>query len=725
MAYGSLASFGGVALADAQDVSWDLTSGPAAPWKTLVVHEKQWSRIVALFGKPATLTFGRPEGATVSIRGLYALREVPTSKPFHRAFAVSDVRWKWIYPLYVRSMNVVMKTGKTYVVPDVGPLEIQQNAEQVTYAPWSLDPNGKQPWTARRAVEDVLEVVTGGKWRIESFPVEAGPATRSVSIQNIEFADRGEAAVRRTLLMVPGLDLRIDDGIAVAYDATRLSDSAAAVKKVSPGTTEGNIARLIALDALRPTLARVYFEREVETRWDAEEESGTTAYAEAKAGQGWNQVPEMRMRNVLSSVDVPALVIDGETFAAGSYIPIRQAVEKWGADLSDVPGAPALNMERVRRSWFVLEALYLKLGDLSATAATANWAARLSALRHHMRQTWRVDRTWMHHIRDLKPWRVGVIDPVHQIRGKAMAWSEHCKVPSVKYRVVNRTAKDKAFFWLNVEGYPGFDGALNANGAAPAAVNVLDSSAGIIRIDYSVDPYGLWAMDHPSCMRENGGQGDLIAPSLDLSRKNGPFAPQWRTRSATPMGLSDRFGACVLLTAIPGAPNGKERLHVEDVNPGELQGLLGPDFKVGGGQGPELEIYIPPGVLTAWYAWRETDAARQSARSLFGLVPGAVANSAPGYEVVNKVMLQAVARAFAAVAFSQWVNAFEGAQASTIVPGITPVGNVSGVTHRVDSDGRASTTLSLPPNRVMPDWMALIPEALRHHILGILAQGKQ
>lgn len=723
--YGNFASFGGVPLTDAADVSWDLTSGPGAPIKTFVVHEKDWPRIQALFGRRAALLIGRGEGQTAQVAGLYALREVPTSKPFHRAFLVSDVRWKWIYRLYVRSMNVVMKTGKTYVVPDVGPLEIQQSAEEVTYAPWSLDPKGKIPWTARRAVEDVMAEVTGGDFRIESFPVSSGSATTGVSLQNVEFADRGEAAVRRVLLMIPGLEVRIDDGTAVLYDSTRLSVSAGVLAKMGPGTTEGNIARLISLDALRPKGLRVLFEREVETRWDAEEEAGTSAYAEAKAGQGWNQVPEMRMRNVLASPDVPALVIDGETFAAGSYIPIRQAVEKWGSDLSDVPGAPTLDMARVRRSWFTFESMYLALGDRSASAATSNWAARITALRHHMRQTWRVDRTWMHHIRDLKPWRVGVIDPVHQIRGKAMAWSEYCKVPSVKYRVVNRNAKDKAFVWLNVDGYPGFAGALNAKSAAPAAVNVLDSTAGIIRIDYSVDPFGLWAMVHPSCMRDSGGSGQLVAPTLDLSQRDGPFAPQIRTRGASPMGLSDRFGACVLLTAIPGAPNGKERLHIEEVNPGDLQGLLGPDFKVTGGQGPDLEIYVPPGVLTAWYAWRETDAARQSAQRLFGLVPGVVSNGAPGYEVVNKNMLPAVARAFAAVALSQWVNAFEGAQASTIVPGITPIGNISTVSHRMQPDGRASTTVSLPPNRVIPDWMALVPEPLRHHILGILAQGKQ
>src|SRR6202008_1311875 len=156
------------------------------------------------------------------------------------------------------------------------------------------------------------------------------------------------------------------------YDTTRLSQSEQVVKANGPATTEGQIARMISLDALRPSRIRVFFEREVETRWDTEEEGGTTSYVEAKAGDDKGKIPEMRMRNVLSSPDVPALVIDGGTYAVGSYIPVRKAVEKWSEDLSAVPGPPALTLEKVRAWWFSLDSIYVPFGDRSATAAQAN-----------------------------------------------------------------------------------------------------------------------------------------------------------------------------------------------------------------------------------------------------------------------------------------------------------------------------------------------------------------
>src|SRR5688572_10162224 len=121
----------------------------------------------------------------------------------------------------------------------------------------------------------------------------------------------------------------------------------------------------------------------------------------------------------------------------------------------------------------------------------------------------------MQRIRDLKPYRLGILSPENSSqRAPAMAWSEYCIEPSMKGNVQFRRDKENQFVWFNMDQYPGIDGEVHTKNASPAAVQVVDRDLGILHIAYRLDPYGLRASIHPS---RTMVAGKMAPPSRNLA----------------------------------------------------------------------------------------------------------------------------------------------------------------------------------------------------------------
>jgi hypothetical protein len=204
------------------------------------------------------------------------------------------------------------------------------------------------------------------------------------------------------------------------------------------------------------------------------------------------------------------------------------------------------------------------------------------------------------------------------------------------------------------------------------------------------------------------------------------FSPQIRTTNGVPMlGLSDRFGAALVVTAIPGGPNDRRRLHKIEVSGDELRRDFRDDFTTTGGEGPDCEVYCPASIVTAWLAWRTTAEARETMGRLFGFGDPIEGTDYPGYELLNgRAMLPAIAKALAALKYAEFVDAWEGDQAGALAPDVVPKGNVESVEHSVDPEGRVQTRIRMPAHRRALEFLALVPPAMRSQILGTIQQGK-
>lgn len=715
--------FGGVPLA--VEAQWETSPGAAPAMKVLLFHKSVWPRVLAMMGSYQTLTLVRGVGGTkLEVKRLTALREMPTARPWLRAALVADRRWKWAYRIVVRDYNVTRRTGTKHIV-GAGPVELQGSADDYTYTKWSKKPDGK-PWLCKDIIEDVLKDVLSDEVENDGdrgFRIE-GTGGDGPTPENVQIADNGTNGVSRALRLIATAELDCAlDGTIVVRSAIDQSRSDAIVKSIGAPTVVSGVMRKIDMRAVRPKGAVVYFEREVETRWDAEAAESDQGTAAA------NPADDMRLTNVLILPD-PQATIGGQQFAVGSYVDFPSVLPVWAAQIGDVGAVVPLTFQSIRKMWFILDGYYTPFGNLTLNAAEQNWVARVGAIKTHYRTTYRLPVQWRDAIKDIKPWRVGILDPINKIHGPARAWSEYAIEPTAKFRLAARDQPAKQYYWLNVEGYPGIDGELYDHACAPCLVQVLDPQVGILRLEYRTDPYGMRSQIVPSCLRLDGGSGDLASPTRDLADKKGIFATQWRLSAGAPIGLSGKFGAAVIVTAMPGSPQGKDRLHPITLSPQDLGGKFDHDFTATGGTGPTLHIYCPPSIMTAWYAWTKTADARNTAKILFGLKTGSVGAGGkyPGFEVVNDSgsngLLQAVARALFALHMAQWVDQWEGQQATTLAPDIVPGGNIDSILHAVGADGRVKTEVKAPAARRALDFMALVPPELRNAILGTIAPGR-
>ena len=722
----SIARLGGVGISNATSVRWTMVHGTQPAQSVLVFHEKEWGKVENLMGSETDLEIGRSNGQVVRIERLTVLREVPAGKPFLRAVLVADRRWRWPYALVAKDYNIVRRVGETYIVGDA-PVELQEPAQDFVYTRWSKKPGG-QPWGALDVIEDVLKIVieyeqepSGGKgYTVEGISIK--DAETAVKVENLSLADPGDQAIRRVLTLLPTADITVDNsGVIRIFSAIDREASQEVLDGVRTSTEAGGQPRFISPVRQRPKKIAVYFEREIELRGDNAEEEDNQGTAAAADDDG-----DLILKNCAPIPDVE-IEIGGRKFGTGSYADLDLLLPVYNEDIGQIGASIPLTFENFRKMYFIADGYWTPFGNLTSNADEQNWTARIGTLKAHYRTTFRAPPAWRDAVKCWKPWRVGVIDPINKMRTPAMAWSEYAIEPASKWRVFVRDKADKQFTWLQVEGYPGFDAELSAKAAAPCRVQVIDEQVGIFHLDYRTDPYGMRSQIVPSCLRKSGGDGDLAAPTRDLADVAGLQGTQWRLSSGEPIGLSKRWGMAMVVTAMPGAPNGKGRLHRIDIEPKDLEDGFEEAFTAKGGTGPLLEVYVPPSIMTAWFAWTKTAEARETAKALFGIVdaPAFPDHVYPGYTVLNgQYLLPAIARAMAAVHYAQFVDAIEGEKAGSITPGARVAGTVEAVTHAVGTDGRVATLVSMPPSRRAMDFLMAVPVELRTAILGTLPPGR-
>lgn len=732
------ATIGGIPLANAQDVRWVQTSGAGAPLQTFTVHDSRWTDVRRILGQFATLEV-RPEvGPALVWEKLIPIREVPTATPHRRAFLVSDVRYLWRYEIITRSMNIPRRTGSRRIVGGQI-VELTQGADVYGYAYASLDPEaegGRGKWTPRRAIESVLGELAwkcGHGYRVDGLPFL--DQSREVTIEGLDIAENGDQAMNRLTALMPHLVLTVDKrGHAVVFDGTNRDETDAMLLRAGGPTDQGQIDRVVSLDAIRPQTINVYFARELEIRFDAIEED-REASRTVQTGVDEMDDPDPRIVNVLPLPDV-STTIDGEALAEGTYVPIHKAIAAWNDDLASIgkPVAPpALTFENIRRYWFVLDSIYTPLGNLTPSAAQANWVARIAAIRQHYRQTYQIPQAYMQRIRDIRPIRLGVVNPlIPGARAPAQAWSQYCIEPSSKAYplAAMQNDPDLRFYWLNVDGYPGEFGELHDLAPSPATVEVMDKDLGVLHINYRSDPYGMRSDIHPSLMASGGR---TAAPSRDLSDQlSGVISADGYVTGAAPVGLDDSFRVAVVVTCMPFEPNSEGRFYRYEVAPNEIDPMLSSHYKVSGGGGRPWNIVIPPSLMTAWYAITSSLEARESAKLLLGFTSAAGddLNDVSGYEVINggagqgdtPPLLAAFARAVAVAQWAQFVNQREGVRAVHFAPGVEMTGHMESVSHSLDPNGRLITRINMPLDRRPVNQAALIPPVARPIILGTIPE---
>lgn len=692
---------GGIALAANQGITWKFVSG-VAPYKTtLTVHKKVWdTKLKQQKGKPLKLEITSASGKQTVIDQVYILQEAPSDSPYRASFVVSDKRWKWQYQLIVRDFNMVRKTGdRTAKLPKV-PVETRVVVDKFDYLPYSL--NGDTKWTAKDTVREIMSVIEdskeGGSWRIDSFPIaEKKAPAGEFTIQGVSLRDPGDVALARMLSYIPGADVYINaEGKAVIYDATDIDALQKHFGNLPASTYSGENAVWIDRIKVRPNKVIVHYQREVEVVLEYRDDYGSTI-ADPNRDSPYldNVIPTVDQSTTITEYDPGVGSRVTKVVPPGTWVRIDDWLKAMDADKPS--GSCPWTFETIKTQWLV--------GDLEGVLGArgldidndANISMRVQALRQHFRQTFRINRRYMERIRDIRAVRVALLDPLTGARAPAAVWGQATIVPSEKgKRMAVRNADPQSKKIYRIVDYlaPSDSPSVNVieTSPGPTRVNIIDKELGIFRLEWIVSPYGTDNSFIP-CKLASQGTTTPKVPTRDMSLQGTePIAVGARVESGSnSVHLATVLEYKVLLTIVPSSPNSELQFHREEVEAEDVSKLFQKELAIKDGDGPDLEVFVPPSEATARFAWYNDLVAPDTIKDLLGLRKGAnqkvgiIGTDLPGLVIINHNReLSDHAISLATQVLAPYADNLQGTVATGIpAQEMKLVGNMSGAAIRV------------------------------------------
>src|SRR5210317_352215 len=731
-----IVKLGGVELAATSGIAWRFISG-VAPYTTVMsVHRTRWDRLKGRLGKPLTLEITDSRDVKTTIEQVYILHLTPSDSPHRVSFLVADKRWLWPYKLVVRDFNMPRKTGDRTALGQAVPVETQQVVDQYDYLNYSLQPPQNTKWTSQTALEAVLQLVDEDNWTVDSWPIKDTTGvgdSGQFSLQGVTLRDSGDIALQRLLSYIPGAALYVNEkGRTIIFDASDLDATENHFRNLPISTYAGERGAWIDRKAIRPSKVIVHYQKEIELLVEFEDDYSGTTSAQPIANDAYvdNVIPTTDPQTEITEFDPGQNRTVTKTVPMGTYVRVDKWLEAMDADRPE--GSLPWTWDTVKIHWFKgdLDAVWVRGKDLDPEG---NAAMRLQAFRQHFRQTFRLNRKYMERIRNLRPIRVALLDPVTGARAPAAVWGQGCIVPSTKGQLMAKRGSDNvedSKYLRNVDylrpytqGTP-----LLETRPGPQRVNILDEELGIFRLEWIVSPYGITDSFLP-CKLVNDQNYDGISISRDLAQQEDqPMGAGMIVEGGTNgIYLDDVLEAKVLMTAVPASPNSRQQFHQVEVEASEIQSLFQREFRIQDGDGPPLEVFVSPGEVTARFGITDASEAFSTQKLLFGLTdpqPGEEPEELPGYTLVNEEReLLPHARSLAAEVIAPFADNVQGI-INTSLPreGLKLVGNMASATLRVSAapTARVDAMHESPGQQRSIPRHALIPESARQLILGIV-----
>lgn len=769
------ADIDGIPLAISPAVGWSFQTGVRPVMRTFGVQPKHVERLTKKVRKPVTLSI-TSNGTRAVFRHLWVLSVLPGANKEEPQVLVSDLRWLWAYKHIRRCFNMRRTVGTRIIAKDGDQGRIDL-APDVQYADFSLNPEGglwscvemltlgKVGFKYERRPRGILDALASfvGEHSGRTPPIRISPAVTKLYgrtgafgrdpylIENVEIDDPGDGAVLRVLANMPTADIWVDDFGAIRVYSKSSGDENAEIESLGHESVgKGHIA-VVDMRLQRPKEVHCLYTPECEIRLDAiETESSATAASGARVIRPWG------MKNVLLSPDPELVIQPGDeggrrVVTAGNWITVKEALRSWGRPpgwLKDLEFKDILRAMIPGKNLFA--ALYI-MGRLNMRSGDTLWVARLNSLMTHFRKTYQINSEIMRSIYALNAHRVAVLDQATGAQARAGLFMNYSYCPSGRnYFDKNPNAPQRAWF-INVDGYPAgaqvpglIPGALaiqpnivaiEAAGGMAAQqgtiqcsglVQIVDHDQGIIRIEPGGDPYGAIGQCMPSKVKSQERCAVLMR-----DQRLKPVTYNSIHQTSDILQLTEEHKVCVILTAIPGAPNSEFGLVRQIIKPTDVFRLLPPQaaFSLAQCNGPVKEIRVPPTIQTAKVGWSDSLAV-QIIKGVFGFntdrgyEPGFLADIRAKEGIMNwdrsrlgSASLKTLSLAYAAQEYSRLADRSVGAAEGHLNAAIELAGWIDRVVHTLEPSGSAQTTISLPEHISGISPMALLPAYARGIIL--------
>lgn len=758
----AIVTIGRVPVAAIGTIVWKLQSGIAPYMATFTVSNKVWkAKLKHKKGSPVELMIIDSYGTMTKIEDLTIMYEAPSRSPNTTSFVVADRRWKWDRSLIVRDYNLSKRTGDINFDEKTLPIENKVPIPKYDYRPFSLK-DGTEVWGAKDILEDILEQLEGpenGGNGSKRYKIDSVAPSGEFSVQNVSLSDPGSLALQRILAFIPGTEVYINmKGDAVVFNAVDMKGGEKYLKKLPPSTWEGDKHEFIDYGKIRPGGVNVYYEREVEIVCEYNDDFATGTQISLLKDDLWceNVIPTVYPKTEIEYYDPEEDTTIKVEVPPGTWVPVKDWLK--AHDKIKPDGALPWTFKTLRIFWLNANLEGLLIGtNLRGVGIPdkTNVLQAIRVLKEHFRQTFRISRRYMERFRDVKPFRVAMLDPITGARQQATVWGQMTVAPTNKGTMIcTRDNKERAGTYYLIDSMPALltepeikTANLVETDPGPQKMVFLDREIGIFRLESSESSYGTYGTSIPGFLTGADGRTPNI-PIRDLGQQDNQgvsLGAGMRLGNGTnEFVLPYKYKFRVMFTMIPGSPNNKARMHKEVVTLDEIKKFYEGKVPIKKGFGPILEVFVPASEATARLAWKDDKLAEKSIAELIGLneedpTKGGIeddpdtpdfneANRPQGFIIVNTQReLWSHSRAVAAEIMSVFIDGTQG-RIATRVPkdGIELKGNMRGTSIQVEGSP-SSKTLAIHEFRGRSNpisRLALFPESARKIVLGIVRFAK-
>ena len=662
-------------LAD-KPLHWEQTKG-ITPYQLVLNTSPDFKDDVVEMSKGVCNLVIETDDASLEVKKLYVLDFPVPPNPRYFSFVVSDFRWMWPYFHVMARYNVPRHIGyKRVPAPN---LELAEVVEEIFYKKYSLkDPkkefpeNKLKPTEALMYVMDILQKhetdYSGAVRGYSGLDDNVESKLNDIPLVNIEIDDSGDMAVARLIANLPMVNIFIGlNGNINFYNPLDVNDEFMA-EKLGPGVFGAGHIRFNKNQNLRPSKVHVLFTKEIECRFDAQDEPENSVDAY------WSELgehefpPEARasvhfLENVLPVPDFK-LICDinpdqafggkevGVELSQGSWITFHQALKAWddpanGAPWPFMPAAtPNLDWGFIRKAMIPFNDIWSGIVAVGERYPDALYAARLASLESNWGRTYRIPNDWIDGSLSIKAYRVSTVDQETGTRAPSMVYADYTMMNTMRnFFKGHQLGQEDSIFWL-VDGYPGRAdpqgpivnkflvhpdfttemGIIDADTmASPATFALIDEDQGICNVEWRSDPLRLFDIVIPGHIDEREDRVSTEGQDVVKWARNGS-SRGWSWSDAETLMKVPRFTKAnkmaTILTLIPGGPNSIYQLHDVEVKPDDVRALLPINTLEGldNANGPEMYVRVGPGYATARIAWKDTPHHAERVRRAFGIV---------------------------------------------------------------------------------------------------------
>lgn len=622
----------------------------------------------------------------VTCQGIQVISIREGEDPYTKTLVLADRRWALRRTFMERSYNMRRHgtkrrlVGGTVVnVPGFSaglPIQLQPNAADFIYRRSTL--LGGKAWTAKEVLADVLTELVG----TGNFVIDPSLKLQD-SIEDLELHDPGDVALARVLDFLPGAQcyVGLDGKLHVTSEYNQ--EGLLATLSQAPAPEAGQW-QVVDRSAFRPKIYTVYFDRQVELRFD---------YSEGVTSTRVKGEEPLECENVIQNPLYQLYVPGRGDVTQGEWVPVREFLLAMNSKTRAGIFSGTIDEHLLREKWLGLwnNLVYTVAFNISTQQFDPEWAALMHALRNHWRQSYRLLPQWRDKVRRLLPNRTAIIDVENGVQAPATCHTEYVTKWAV-LALSDPTVDIKL-------GFQRSDYAADISQAtvSPFRVTVEDSDQGIFRIQAALDQTGLVETFVP-------GTATTELPSA----KAGDIIGIWPQ-----IALSPTFRLAVVLSATQDSPNSVERMEAVNVTPAQAAKVLGVPAAAES-RGPDHEIFS--GLRRARYAWIDSLAEKIRAAFYRG-------EPYPKQALINEDDLVAAAQAAAAREYARALDRPQGTF-ETFLYKVEPQGALSDVTFVVQLGGEVGATVTtvwdMPDPSSPRNVYALLPEDVRRKVRGLV-----